>query len=112
MCQFVKFSLHGSAKTADPFRCDLPLTHTIFSFLPVRKLLTIFRNAFELGVPPSLGCGSEAGGVGASPRITNSIHRERITLSPTLLTVFRLHWTSERANTQYPYFVYRSFGEA
>ena len=30
MCQFLKFSLHGSAKTADPFRCDLPLTHTIF----------------------------------------------------------------------------------
>ena len=52
MCQFLKFSLHGSAKTADPFRCDLPLTHTIFSFLPVRKLLTIFRNAFELGLSP------------------------------------------------------------
>src|SRR5690625_5262325 len=52
MCQFLKFSLHGSAKTADPFRCDLPLTHTIFSFLPVRKLLTIFRNAFEFGLSP------------------------------------------------------------
>src|SRR5699024_5590199 len=52
MFQFYKFSLHESSKTADPFRCDLPLTHTIFSFLPVRKFLTIFRNAFELGLSP------------------------------------------------------------
>ena len=67
MCQFLKFSLHGSAKTADPFRCDLPLTHTIFSFLPVRKLLTIFRNAFELGLPPISVEGVRLGVWGLAP---------------------------------------------
>jgi len=35
-CQLLKFSLHGSAKTAEPFRSDLPLTlHFIF---PTRQV--------------------------------------------------------------------------